>query len=92
MCKLIDFLQRMILPLDKMDLKYQKSLFDFAMGDHEDNNCVVDSVEAAFVARWRNLTFGDRLLPSTDQRVKKEIYDLKIRECVHDARSSFSGF
>lgn len=78
--RLIEFLQDMCIPLDKMDIKYRKTILQSATEDTVDDKAVYKDKEEEYVHRWVAKTFNDRMLQCNDQKLKRQTEDLKIRE------------
>jgi len=80
--ELIEFLRRMILPLEKMDLKYRMSLVQMAQEHDVDDPSVFRPEEDGYVQRWRQTAFQERFIRGNDIELKQKLEELKIRECV----------
>lgn len=72
----------MILPLDKMDLKYRKSLVQIAQEHEVDDPSVFRPDEDGYIQRWRQSAFQERFIRETDTELKQKLEELRIRECV----------
>ncbi|KAF8474702.1 DNA replication regulator SLD3-domain-containing protein [Kalaharituber pfeilii] len=77
---LVDFLQDMLLPLDKMDLKYRKVLVQVATEETVEDKSIFKTEEEVYIHRWLNMNFKDKLLQSNDPGLKRQSEELKIRE------------
>jgi hypothetical protein len=70
----------MMLPLDKMDLKYRKTLVQSALENEADDPTVFRPEEDGYIQRWRQSTFQDRFVRETDAELKQKLEELRIRE------------
>ena len=80
--QLTEFLQQMIVPLDKMDIKFRKTLTHVATEEVVDNAANLRPDEESYVHKWRLGAFGDRFIREGDERLKTVLQELKIREYV----------
>ena len=78
--QLLDFLKGMLLPLDKMDIKYRKVITQIATEDDIENTGILKEGEEEYVQRWVSMNFKDKVLQINDEGLKRQIEDLKIRE------------
>jgi DNA replication regulator SLD3 len=69
-----------MLPLDKMDLKYRKSLVQRAVENEVEDPTVFRPEEDGYVQRWRQATFQDRFIQENDPELKQKLEELRIRE------------
>lgn len=80
--QLLDFLQSMVLPLDKMDVKYRKEIAQLATEEVVEDTTVFKVGEEPYVQRWLSMNFKDKVLQRNDSTLKRQIENLKIREYV----------
>ena len=80
--QLDEFLRKMVLPLDRVDTKYRKSLVQSVLEYDVDDSTVFGPDEESFIQRWKLLTFGERFIKESDQEFKQHLEKLKIREYV----------
>lgn len=78
--ELAEHLQTMILPLNKMDLKYKESFLQCALDERVTDSTVFKSGEERFIQRWREATFEDRFIRRSDSDFKQKLQELRIRE------------
>ncbi|KAI5788155.1 DNA replication regulator SLD3-domain-containing protein [Pyronema domesticum] len=78
--ELNSFLRQMVLPLDKMDIKYRKSLVQCALENDVDDKTVFRTDEESFIQRWRAAVFEDRFVGENDTELKGKLEELKNRE------------
>ena len=72
----------MILPLDKLDLKYRKSLVQIAQENEVDDPSVFRLNEDGYIQRWRQSAFQERFVRENDTELKQKLEELRIREYV----------
>lgn len=73
-------LQEMLVPLDKMDQKFRKTLIRAVMEETIDDKAVMRKNEETYVNNWRVASFGDRFIREGDEKLKKLVEELKTRE------------
>lgn len=78
--QLTAFLQQMIVPLDKMDIRFRKTLVHVATEEVVEDPKTLRKDEESYVLKWRIAAFGDRFIREGDERMKKVVQELKIRE------------
>ncbi|KAL7274803.1 hypothetical protein RUND412_002278 [Rhizina undulata] len=77
---LIAFLQGMLLPLDKMDIKYKQAIISIALEEPLDDKSAFSAGEEEYVQRWKYASFEDQLVKAGDVTLKHKVEELKIRE------------
>lgn len=80
MNQLVNFLQSMVIPLDKMDSKYKKVIMQVVMEETIEDSAIFKVGEESYVRRWLSMNFRDEVLRSNDSTLKLRVEDLKIRE------------
>ena len=81
MNQLVHFLQSMIIPLDKMDSKYNKVIIQVVIEEPiEEESAIFKVGEELYVRRWLSMNFRNEVLKSNDSTLKRKVEDLKIRE------------
>ncbi|KAA8908456.1 DNA replication regulator SLD3-domain-containing protein [Sphaerosporella brunnea] len=78
--ELAEYLRKLMLPLDKMDLKYRKCLIQCVLENESGDPTVFRPVEDGYVQRWRQSTFQDRFVKENDPELKHKLEELRIRE------------
>ncbi|KAF8440142.1 DNA replication regulator SLD3-domain-containing protein [Terfezia claveryi] len=78
--QLVEFLQGMIIPLDKMDIKFRKVIMQVATEEAIQDTTIFKTGEESYVQRWLSMNFKDKVLQSSDPALKRQTEDLKIRE------------
>ncbi|RPA95308.1 hypothetical protein L873DRAFT_1698559 [Choiromyces venosus 120613-1] len=83
--ELIIFLQSMLLPFEKMDIKFRSIIPQIALEEKVEENEVLRAGEEEYVQEWRRASFQDKLVQASDQWLKRRVEELKIREyaCTH---------
>ncbi|PWW75998.1 hypothetical protein C7212DRAFT_194827 [Tuber magnatum] len=83
--ELIIFLQSMLLPFEKMDIKFRSTIPQIALEEKVQENEVLRAGEEEYVQEWRSASFQDGLVRASDQWLKRRVEELKIREyaCAH---------
>lgn len=84
--ELITFLQTMLLPFEKMDIKFRSVIPRIALEEKVQENEVLRAGEEEYVQEWRSAAFQDKLVQAGDQWLKRRVEELKIREyacCTH---------
>ncbi|KAI5808842.1 DNA replication regulator SLD3-domain-containing protein [Peziza echinospora] len=80
--QLVEYLQGMLLPLDKMDVKYKKTVIQIATEDTIEDGTMLKNGEEEYVHRWVKVNFNDKIIQHNDPLLKRQIDELKIREYV----------
>ncbi|KAF8418035.1 DNA replication regulator SLD3-domain-containing protein [Tirmania nivea] len=78
--QLVEFLQGMIIPLDKMDIKFRKVIMQVATEEAIQDTTIFKAGEEFYVQRWLSMNFKDKVLQNSDPALKRQTEDLKIRE------------
>lgn len=78
--QLVNFLQSMVIPLDKMDSKYKNVIMQVVMEEAIEDNAIFRVGEESYVRRWLSMNFRNEVLRSNDPALKLRVEDLKIRE------------
>ncbi|KAI5819752.1 DNA replication regulator SLD3-domain-containing protein, partial [Pyronema omphalodes] len=78
--ELNSFLKQMVLPLEKMDIKYRKSLVQCVLENEVDDKTVFRTDEETFIQKWRMAVFEDRFVRENDPELKSKLEELKNRE------------
>jgi len=83
--ELIAFLQTMLLPFEKMDIKFRSVIPRIALEEKVQESEVLRAGEEEYVQEWRSAAFQDKLVQASDQWLKRRVEELKIREyaCTH---------
>ncbi|CAZ80264.1 unnamed protein product [Tuber melanosporum] len=81
--ELIIFLQSMLLPFEKMDIKFRSIIPKIALEEKVQENEVLRAGEEEYVQEWRSASFQDKLVRASDQWLKRRVEELKIREYAY---------
>jgi hypothetical protein len=77
---LIAFLEKMLIPFEKMTVKFRDTILRIALEEPVRDTAVLRAGEEEYVRQWRSSVFQDKLVKATDQTLKQKIEELKIRE------------